>query len=131
MPRMSPEDPAVRVVVVDDHPFILKVLGDALAGSGELDLAGVFETGQAALDQIPRLAPDVVVIDHNLRDSVSGLDVMAQLIAAGSPARFLVFSAEGEGPLAERARDLGAAGTVSKHTRLDDLVAEILRVGRA
>ncbi len=66
------------ILVVDDDALLLATLGDAL--TTECTIPVLAPTGADALEQVERrTAPDVVVIDLDMRD---GLLVLAQLECA-------------------------------------------------
>jgi two-component system nitrate/nitrite response regulator NarL len=104
--------PALRVAVVDDHPFIVKVMTMAIESDAGLELAGVAETAEAALADLPAMRADVVLLDHHLRGETGGAELIAQLRTAGVDGRVLLFTADGE--VAARALDAGADGAISK-----------------
>ena len=121
----------LRVAIVDDHPFIIKVLGDSLRAAADMDLVATYETAREALDGLPATGAELVVVDQNLRDrDLSGTDLIAQLREQGSQARFLMFSAEQDTDLAEKARAAGAVGLLSKMNSATELVESIRRAGR-
>jgi DNA-binding NarL/FixJ family response regulator len=63
----------IRLVVVDDNPEVLETVGYLLAP--HCDVQGKLSTGKAALKEIPRLEPDIAIIDISLRD-MSGFGVV-------------------------------------------------------
>jgi two-component system OmpR family response regulator len=73
---------ASRVLVVDDEPAILELLGTALRFTGYEVAAAA--TGAEALALVPRFGPDVIVLDVMLPD-VDGFEVCRRLRAEGDP----------------------------------------------
>jgi two-component system, cell cycle response regulator DivK len=61
-----------RILVVEDNPMNLKLFQDVLTAYGYEVMAA--ETGQAALDIVRDLLPDLVILDIQLPD-ISGLDI--------------------------------------------------------
>ena len=59
MPNTSP----IRVLIVDDHAMIRRGLAAYLLGRADLTVVGEASDGQEALDVIPALRPDVVLLD--------------------------------------------------------------------
>lgn len=69
------------VLIVDDDEFICKQLSHVLTGNGyEIELA---VTGAAALIQLRRRRPDLVLMDFNLPDT-DGIEVTRQMKAAAA-----------------------------------------------
>ena len=53
----------IRVLVVDDSILIRQVLSDIVSSDPELELAGTASDGQACLEKVRQLAPDVITLD--------------------------------------------------------------------
>src|SRR5688500_7678382 len=67
---------AATILVVDDVPAILSVLFDALGGAGHRVL--VAESGESALEILPNVAPDLVLLDVRL-PGIDGFATCAKL----------------------------------------------------
>jgi len=59
----------IQVAVVEDDARLRRTFVDVLEGSTEFRCVGAFATGAEAVDGIPSLAPDVVIMDVNLPDT--------------------------------------------------------------
>lgn len=118
---------AVTVVLVDDHPFIVEVLSTVIRTQPDLDLLGVCESGAEALERVPGLDPQVIVLDNLLRDT-TGVEVVARLREAGVGGRVLLFSALLDRGLADEALAAGVDGCISKRSKPDAVCAAIRRV---
>jgi two-component system phosphate regulon response regulator PhoB len=81
-----------RVVVVEDEPDVADFLGDMLRSEGYR--VGVAKTGQDALDEFRREAPDLVLLDLMLPD-MTGLDVLKSLkrTEGGANSRVIILTA--------------------------------------
>jgi two-component system chemotaxis response regulator CheB len=53
----------IRVVVVDDSVVIRRLVKDVLADDPSIDVVGVAENGEVALQRINELRPDAVTMD--------------------------------------------------------------------
>jgi DNA-binding NarL/FixJ family response regulator len=95
---------ATSVLIVDDHPSFRASARMLLECEG-YDVVGEAEDGQAALDAVRQLRPDVVLLDVQLPD-IDGLEVARRLAASNgfSPAVVLTSSRDLE--------DLGMIGGV-------------------
>jgi DNA-binding NarL/FixJ family response regulator len=119
----------VRMVLVDDQTIFREMLHEVVLARarGRYAIVAELETGAAALEQIPRLSAQLVVLDLVLPD-MSGLDVLRGLKRARRCPRVLVVTAC-EQPLAIRdALDAGAHGIVTKGAPLHELITAIERV---
>jgi len=59
----------IQVAVVEDDARLRQTFIDVLESSIEFHCVGAFATGAEAVDGIPALAPDVVIMDVNLPDT--------------------------------------------------------------
>jgi response regulator of citrate/malate metabolism len=82
----------IGVLIVDDDFMVAKVHSGFVAALDGFEVIGTASTGAAALEQIERLRPDLVLLDVYLPD-MTGLDVLRRLRATGSAVDVLVISA--------------------------------------
>jgi len=113
-----------RVLLVDDHPSVLKALGRVLAP--ECDVVGVIADGREAADAAARLQPVVIVLDLNL-PNISGLEVCRQIRRGNPRARIIVISAMTDDYIKDEVLAAGAAGFVDK-SAAHELVVAIRRI---
>jgi YesN/AraC family two-component response regulator len=52
-----------RVLLVDDESLVRQILKQIVAGYPDMELVGEAENGEAAIDAVDRLQPDIVVMD--------------------------------------------------------------------
>jgi DNA-binding NarL/FixJ family response regulator len=119
----------IRVLVVDDHPIVLKGLSDLFETQEDLEVVGTCVTGQEALAQIGDLAPDVAILDLRLPD-VDGIEVLRRLKEQGFGGRAIFLTAQMEAEEALEAIRLGAQGIVFKDQAPEDLVRAVREVAR-
>lgn len=82
----------IRVFVVDDSPFVRKVLRRVLTAAAGLEVVGEAVNGQEALALIPKANPDVVTLDFEMQ-GVNGLQVLKQLLQWRPHLRVIMLSA--------------------------------------
>jgi DNA-binding NarL/FixJ family response regulator len=68
----------IRVLLVDENDDFLDGLTDWLAGDERFELAGKAHSGRAALEQVERLAPDLVLMDVAIPD-MNGFEVTRRI----------------------------------------------------
>lgn len=71
----------VSVLVVDDSVVVRKILSEAIASDPHLVVVGSAATGSIALQKIPQLNPDVVVLDVEMPD-LDGVETVRRIRAS-------------------------------------------------
>ena len=113
-----------RVLLVDDHPGIVKALGRVL--SPECDVVGVIADGREVADAAARLQPVVIVVDLNL-PNVSGLDVCRQITQNNPRVKVIVITAMADDAIRDEALAAGASGFFHK-SAANELIVAIRRI---
>jgi len=109
-----------RILVVDDHPALRMAVQLVLASEG-FDVVAGTDSGLQALELIETLNPSIVILDINIY-AVDGLTVISRVVAKRLPVKIIVLTGLPGDHLAERCRQLGAEGFVSKQNELHELV---------
>jgi two-component system, OmpR family, response regulator len=120
-------DRPIRVLVVDDEPYLADLVATALRYEGfEPAVAG---TGAEALSRVTALRPDLIVLDVMLPDG-SGLDTCRRLRREGceAPVVFLTARDATEDKIA--GLTVGGDDYVTKPFSLEELIARIRAVLR-
>jgi len=112
-------------MVVDDHPMWREGVARELTEGGFEVVATVGEGGQA-VRVAAAVRPDVVVLDLQLPD-LSGVEVIARLLATQPGVRILVLSASGEHQDVLDAVKAGASGYLVKSARREEFLDAVGR----
>ena len=112
--------PRPRVLLVDDHPGVVKALDRLL--SRECDVVGVIADGREVADAATRLQPVVIVMDVNL-PNVSGLDICRQITRNNPAVKIIAISAMTDDTIRDEAMAAGASGYCHKSEAHELLVA--------
>jgi DNA-binding NarL/FixJ family response regulator len=85
----------IRVMIVDDHPTLRMGIAALVEQAEDMLLAGEAESGAEALERVPDLLPEVVLLDCQM-DDLRGEEVLARLREQGVAAKVLAYSAFGD-----------------------------------
>ncbi|MEA2255662.1 MAG: hypothetical protein QOG35_1707 [Solirubrobacteraceae bacterium] len=110
----------IRVLVVDDHPVLRAGLEAVLRAEPGFSCVGTAADGAEMAAALRRMRPDVVVLDQRLGDE-DGLVLCASLRADPAAPEVILYTANDEHGLADRARAAGARGVVGKSADVDEL----------
>ncbi|MFC7595512.1 response regulator [Terrabacter sp. GCM10028922] len=117
----------MRLVVADDHALILDALCMALAGEGH-DVVKA-HCPEEAVEAARVHQPDVCLLDASFPEG-SGIDVIADIRAASSATKVVMFSGDASVQMVARAIAAGAAGFMRKDRPLSDLLEAIAMAAR-
>ncbi|MER7279337.1 response regulator transcription factor [Dactylosporangium sp. NPDC000244] len=114
----------VRVLVVDDHEQFRAGLRALLATSAEVEVCGEAASGEEALTALPRLQPDVVLLDL-VMPGMGGIAATERITAAMPHVRVLVLSMADDDDSVFAAVRAGARGYVLKGARRTEIIRSI------
>jgi DNA-binding NarL/FixJ family response regulator len=122
----------IRVLVVDDHAVVRAGLAAILASTDDLECVGTAGDAAEALQQVQRLAPDVVLLDVSMPGE-DGISVTRALRRAGRPVGILVLTSFGETALVLEVVQAGADGYLLKESAAETILDGVRQVaaGRA
>jgi two-component system response regulator DevR len=117
----------VRVLIVDDHEVVRVGLHTLLGNVPTVEVVGDVASASAAIEEIKRLLPDVVLLDVRLGDG-SGFDVCREIQKLDHPVHVLVLTSFADDNIIIEAISAGADGYLLKEINRDALVAAIEKV---
>ncbi|WP_223757384.1 response regulator transcription factor [Myxococcus sp. RHSTA-1-4] len=126
-PPAAPSSPPIRVFVVEDQTKILKNQLRLFEGHTEIDIVGTALSGEAALEEVPKLMPDVLLLDLGL-PRMSGIDVTREVKARFPKMEILIFTIFDEEDKVLEAVKAGASGYLLKGAPVDKIIEAIKEV---
>ena len=103
----------IRVLIVDDHPFVRLGVATLLAQADGIAVVGECSDGSEVLDVAITVEPDVVLMDIHM-PGTSGLDATRALLKTRPTVRVLMFTASMVAGHIEEAASAGAVGYLFK-----------------
>lgn len=118
-----------RVMAVDDERPIIEGMALMIARElgTEFTLVGSASSGREALERVPDLAPDIVLMDVSM-PGISGLETIRELRRRGSKAAFILVTAYERFDIARNAVELGLAGYLLKPVTREELARTLRTV---
>jgi len=114
----------IHIALVEDDDGTLRNLRRMLASDESCLCVGGFRTVEEATDAIPRLQPDVVLVDVNLPDG-TGVDAVRTLAPMLPETEFVMLTIYQDGDILFDALSAGAHGYLIKPVRTEQLLAAI------
>ncbi len=110
---MSQGLPGVRVFAVEDQPQLLKTLLKSLALYSELQLVGTAQEGEAAVEEIVALRPQLVLLDLEL-PGIDGIEVTRRVKRRAPEVEVLILTSFDDETKVYEAMQAGASGYLVK-----------------
>ena len=122
---------ATRIAIVEDEGGIRRMLHDLFTGEDGVDVVAALGSVEEALDRLPGLRPEVVIMDINL-PGASGIEGVAGLREQLPGTQFLMYTMHDDDHRVFEALRAGANGYLLKSAGPDEVVQavhEVLRGG--
>lgn len=114
----------IHVAIVEDDARLRRVLNDVFAASGDCTCVGVFRNGASAVEGIPALQPDVIIMDINLPD-ISGVECVARLAPQLPDTKIIMLTVYQDVDMIFKALSAGAHGYLAKPVMPDELLEAV------
>jgi len=119
----------IRIVLVDDHQLVRETWKMVLQTSGDIIIVGECASGTEALELVPRLLPDIVLMDINM-SPVNGFETTRLMLQDHPGIRIIGVSVNNQPGYARNMLQLGARGYVTKNSSRDEMIRAIRQVFR-
>jgi DNA-binding NarL/FixJ family response regulator len=117
----------IRIVVADDHPFILDGLELLFRGETDCEIVARTTDGEQALRAVQTYKPDVLVLDVRM-PRLDGIELLRRMHALQLPTRVVLLTASLDDARLLEAFRLGASGLVLKESAPRLLVQSVRQV---
>ena len=117
--------PALRVLITDDSPALRELLRDAMGEVDGVDVVGEAGDGRAALREVQRSRPDVLVLDLSM-PGMGGVETLVELQQVPDRPRVIVLTNHADDVYREACLTVGADHFFDKSAEID-CVLDVLR----
>ncbi|MDB6156093.1 MAG: bacterial regulatory s, luxR family protein [Chthoniobacteraceae bacterium] len=128
MCKPNPALGLVRVVIVDDHPWVRLGLISLIGAQTGFLVCGEAETAQQAIELLATSRPDLAIVDISLKGDIDGIELTRTLKRDYPAMPILVLSMHAEPKYATRALEAGASGYMTKSEAPEALISTLLRI---
>lgn len=113
-----------KLVIVDDHPIILKALSDLLGSDPVLQVVKALDNSRDLLAFLDSGPVDLILLDLNLGNA-DGIELIKSIRARDPELKILVFSMYEETEFAHRVISAGARGYIMKTHAADGFLEAV------
>lgn len=117
----------LKLLVVDDAPFIREIVKQAVVGS-PIQLVGEAADGEEAVALAASTKPDVILMDM-IMPRKNGIEATKEILKAQPSAKILAFSTVDQELMVQKAMDAGCCGYLNKPFTAEDLLKAINKSG--
>ena len=115
---------SISIAIVEDLDEVRDGLKNFLALSQDFKVLDTFKTAEQALDDIPKLSPDIVIMDISL-PGMNGIECIRQVKDKSPSTQFMMFTVYENDEKVFEALKAGAAGYLLKNTGLVQLIESL------
>jgi DNA-binding NarL/FixJ family response regulator len=110
----------ITVVIVEDLDEVREGLAQYLNTDSSFSVVDTFKTAEQAIWELPKLQPDIVIMDINL-PGLTGIECISQLRSKVGKTQFMMFTVYENDEKVFEALRAGASGYLLKNTSLAQL----------
>ena len=112
---------AISLIIVEDLDEVREGLKNFLALNPEFVVIDTFKTAEEAIEAIPRLGADIVIMDINL-PGINGIECIRQTASRAGHTQFMMFTVYENDEKVFEALKAGASGYLLKNTGLVNII---------
>jgi len=114
----------IKVSIVEDLTEVREGLAELVSSDKELSMIGSFEDAESAIDKLPNLQADIVIMDINL-PGMSGIDCIRSVKEKCPDTQFMMFTVYENDEKVLQALQAGATGYLLKRTEPQRILESI------
>src|SRR5258705_2487965 len=114
----------IKVSIVEDLTEVREGLAELVSSDRELSMIGSFGDAESAVDKLPKLQADIVIMDINL-PGMSGIDCIRSVKEKCPDTQFMMFTVYENDEKVLQALQAGATGYLLKRTEPQRIIESI------
>jgi two-component system invasion response regulator UvrY len=117
----------IKVMLVDDHELVRTGFRLILDDAEDIEVVAEAESGEDALQKIPELQPDLVLMDINM-PGIGGIEATRTIKRKYPDTQVIVVTVHSEAPFPSKLHEAGALGYLTKGCPASELLNAIRTV---
>ncbi|MEO6694401.1 MAG: response regulator transcription factor [Ignavibacteria bacterium] len=111
----------IRILIADDHPVFRSGLMKIIESDKEIEIIGEADNGEAALDKIIELNPDIALLDIDM-PKMTGIQVLIELKKRKINIKTIFLTVYSDESIFDEAMNIGINGYVLKDSAISDII---------
>jgi DNA-binding NarL/FixJ family response regulator len=117
----------IRIFLTDDHPLVIDGIKLMISEAADMECVGAANNGKEALQQLPKLKVDLLLLDINM-DEMNGLETCRAVHTRYPEIKIIVLSMLKEPSMVKHMLRNGASGYLLKNAGKSEILEAIRRV---
>ena len=117
----------INVLLTDDHELVRTGIRRLLEDTGQVQIVGEADCGEASLKLAQSLKPDVILMDVNM-PGIGGVETCRRILQRNPKQKIIVLTVHNEQTFPKRLLEIGAKGYLTKECGIDEMVKAIKQV---
>lgn len=117
----------IRVMLVDDHELVRTGFRLILGDVQDIEVVAEANTGESALQQIPAVKPDLVLMDVNM-PGIGGIEATRKIKHKYPNIRVIAITVHADAPFPAKLHEAGALGYLTKGCPATEMIEAIRTV---
>lgn len=117
----------IQVLLADDHTIVRNGLRSILENTDEVEVIGEAGTGEEALEKIPILKPQIILVDISM-PGISGIELVGKVVKQWANVRPIILSMHNDDAYILKSVEAGAYGYLLKDATRDEILAALQTV---
>jgi two-component system, NarL family, invasion response regulator UvrY len=114
----------IKVLVVDDHDLVRAGISRMLSDEDGIEVVGEACSGEAALDHVRKLCPDIILMDLKM-PGIGGLEATRKIKRLDDEVKVIVVTALADDSYPARVMQSGASGFITKGADISEMIRAI------
>lgn len=119
----------IHLILVDDHHIFLDGIASLLSGEPDMELKGIADTAEQAIELIAHVAPHIAVVDINLPGK-DGIELTRSIKEDHPETRVLILTMSDEFTIIKTALEAGADGYLLKNAGKTEFLEAVRKVAK-
>lgn len=115
---------SITIAIVEDLEAVRNGLKDYISLHSDFSVLGAFKSGEEAMEQLPLLRPDIIIMDINL-PGINGIECIQRVKDKSPGSQFMMFTVYENDEKVLEALKAGASGYLLKNTGLPQIAESI------
>ncbi|MCK5663967.1 MAG: response regulator [Thiotrichaceae bacterium] len=117
----------IKVLLTDDHALVRTGIKRLLEDSQQVEIIGEADTGEASLDLVQELKPDVVLMDVNM-PGMGGVEASRRILQRDPDQKIIILTIHNEQTYPKRLLEIGAKGYLTKECDIKEMILAVTQV---